>query len=152
MMSDRDYERYGARMEIWTAKRATILLAIRKIYRHVGRILICVSIPSWLLRWRWWNRNGDRVDSLREDLFQLEDRRPLPPETRLPPRETRVEGVPLYPAWHEERDQTLRLPPREGQDEPGLQGRSAFAEVQDEETLQLPRPDEKPCKLHKEGQ
>jgi hypothetical protein len=89
-----DLMSYGARMEQWTDQRALLLLAIRKTYRPVPRWLLWLV---WLARW-WEGRNQERVGVLRQELFQLEDRRPLHPEARLP-TETRLLGGPVYPRF-----------------------------------------------------
>lgn len=103
-----DLARYGARMESWTDQRAELLLAIRKTYRPVPRWLVWLA---WLARW-WEGRNQERVGYLRQELFQLEDRRPLPPPTdRLPPTETRLLGGPVYPRYDATTEiATVRLP------------------------------------------
>jgi hypothetical protein len=127
----RDLEIYGSRLEKWTGERAMLLLAIRKTYRPVPWWLVWLV---WLARW-WEGRNHERVGTLRQELFQLEDRRPLPPDAKIP-IETRLAGIPVYPRY----DATTEIV------EPGLQGRRAFAEVQDE-TVRIPRWDDKTLEL-----
>ena len=111
--------KYGRRMEAWTDERRALLLSIRQTHRPVPRWLVWFV---WLAR-RWEGKNVDRVGCLREELHQLEDRRPLHPEAR-DPVETRLLGNPVYPRWDGTTEPvTVRLPP----DQP------------DEKTLELPR-------------
>lgn len=105
-LQDRQIEAYGARMQRWTDDRATLLLAIRQTYRPVPRWLVWLV---WLARW-WEAKNEDRLGCLREELFHLEDRRPLHPEAR-DPVETRLLGGPVYPRWDGTTEvATVRLP------------------------------------------
>ena len=99
-----DLERYGARMEQWLNDRADLLLAIRTTYRPVPHWLLWLV---WLVRW-WEAKNQDRVGCLREELLQLEDRRPLHPEARV---EIRLLGAPVYPRLDGTTEiATVRLP------------------------------------------